>query len=61
VERYADQSLRLSGAYGGAGLPLTVLYDAKGNEIGRLLGSADWTSPEAKALVEAAIRGDRAG
>lgn len=38
-----------------AGLPSTVLIDRKGNEIGRLLGPADWASPEAKALIGAAL------
>jgi thiol-disulfide isomerase/thioredoxin len=37
------------------GLPATVLVDRKGNEIGRLLGPADWASPEAQALVRAAL------
>ena len=37
------------------GLPATILVDRKGNEIGRLLGPADWASPEAQALVKAAL------
>ena len=37
------------------GLPATVLIDRQGNEIGRLLGPADWASPEAKALIKAAL------
>jgi thiol-disulfide isomerase/thioredoxin len=37
------------------GLPATVLLDRQGNEIGRLLGPADWASPEAKALIKAAL------
>ncbi len=37
------------------GLPATVLVDRKGNEIGRLLGPADWSSPEAQALISAAL------
>ncbi len=34
------------------GLPATLLIDRKGQERGRLLGPADWSSPEAKALVK---------
>lgn len=34
------------------GLPATVLLDRQGREIGRLLGSADWNAPEARALIE---------
>ena len=37
------------------GLPATVLLDRQGNEIGRLLGPADWASPEAVALIKAAL------
>jgi hypothetical protein len=37
------------------GLPLTVLVDRKGKEIGRLLGPAEWNSAEAIALMKAAI------
>ena len=37
------------------GLPLTILVDKNGNEIGRLLGPADWASPEAVALIKAAL------
>jgi hypothetical protein len=37
------------------GLPATVLIDRQGREIGRLLGPADWASPEAIALVKAAL------
>jgi thiol-disulfide isomerase/thioredoxin len=37
------------------GLPATVLIDRQGNEVGRLLGPAEWASPEAIALVKAAI------
>ncbi|MGF1463629.1 MAG: TlpA family protein disulfide reductase [Maricaulaceae bacterium] len=38
-----------------AGLPISVLYDARGREIGRLNKPADWASEEAAALIEAAI------
>ena len=38
-----------------AGLPATLLIDRQGREIGRLLGPAEWNSPDAKALVAAAI------
>jgi thiol-disulfide isomerase/thioredoxin len=32
-------------------LPTTVLYGRDGREIGRLIGTADWDSPEALALI----------
>ena len=34
------------------GLPATVLIDRNGKERGRLLGPADWSSPESKAIVK---------
>jgi len=37
------------------GLPVTLLIDRKGREIGRLLGPAEWNSTEAIALIKAAI------
>ena len=57
LKLYADPRLIFASAIGGANvLPVSILYDAKGNEIGRLVGDADWTSPEAIRLVESAIR-----
>ncbi len=53
---YADPRLGLARDMGATtALPLSILYDAKGNEIGRFLGGADWSSPEAIALVKAVI------
>jgi thiol-disulfide isomerase/thioredoxin len=37
------------------GLPATILIDRSGKEAGRLLGPADWASPEAQAMVKALI------
>ena len=44
---YIDSNLALLRAFGAYGLPLTVLIDPKGREIGRALGAATWDSPEA--------------
>jgi thiol-disulfide isomerase/thioredoxin len=38
-------------------LPTSVLYDAKGKEVARVTGAMDWTGPEAKALIEDALKG----
>lgn len=35
------------------GLPLTVLIDPDGQEIGRLIGDAEWDSDSAKAIINA--------
>jgi thiol-disulfide isomerase/thioredoxin len=37
------------------GFPTSVLYDRNGKEIARLAGEADWNSPEAHGLIEAAL------
>ncbi|WP_019961085.1 TlpA family protein disulfide reductase [Woodsholea maritima] len=52
---YHDQSFQAALSAGGRGLPLTILYDPYGGEIGRLEGPAEWHSEEAIALIEAAL------
>jgi hypothetical protein len=37
------------------GMPTTLLIDRNGKEIARLVGPADWASPEAVAVMQAAI------
>jgi thiol-disulfide isomerase/thioredoxin len=56
LEPWLDRENALSSALGGEGvLPTTVLYDASGQEVARVVGGFDWESPEAKALVDEAI------
>ncbi|ANY20071.1 Thiol:disulfide interchange protein TlpA [Tsuneonella dongtanensis] len=56
LEPWLDRETDLSTALGGDGvLPTTVLYDASGQEVARVVGGYDWQSPEAKALVDEAI------
>lgn len=45
-------SLNLVGALG---LPMSILYDGHGREIGRVPAPADWDSDDAHRLVQAAI------
>jgi thiol-disulfide isomerase/thioredoxin len=52
---YADPSGKLFATLKAVGMPTTLLLNAQGEEMGRLVGPADWASPEAKALIEAAI------
>jgi len=56
LEMFADKTS--SGAHGFKlrGLPTSVLLDAEGRELGRLEGAADWSSPEALALVRFYLR-----
>lgn len=39
------------------GIPTTVIYGPDGVERARLAGEADWTSPEAKAVIDAVLAG----
>ena len=53
---YADPSARLASTLRAVGLPATLLIDAEGREIGRLLGPAEWDSEDAKRLIRAAVK-----
>jgi thiol-disulfide isomerase/thioredoxin len=52
LPRWMDTENALAVAYGGgAGLPLTVLYDAEGKEVWRVAGGFDWGSAEAREMI----------
>lgn len=56
LDLYADPRLAMATAIGGANvLPVSILYDAKGQEVGRLVGEADWASAEAERLVASVL------
>jgi hypothetical protein len=38
------------------GFPTTVIYDAKGHERARLSGGADWSGPDAHAVIDALLK-----
>ena len=53
---YTDPSAAIaydSGA--GSGMPTTIIFAKDGREIARLAGAADWNSPQAHALFDAAL------
>lgn len=52
---FHDPQARAGFALKAIGMPTTLLFDRQGREIGRLVGPAEWHSPDAKALIEAAI------
>ncbi|VVT11756.1 Thioredoxin-like protein [Erythrobacter sp. EC-HK427] len=53
---WMDQPNDLAMAYGGgAVLPLTILYDANGNEVWRVIGAYDWSTAEAREEVLEAL------
>ena len=43
---YVDKTMLSATALRTVGLPTTILIDAKGKELGRLVGPADWDDPE---------------
>ncbi len=52
---YSEPEAKSLSALQALGLPATVLIDRNGKEAGRLLGPADWASPEAQAMVKALL------
>lgn len=58
---YFDPTGKLFAKLKAVGMPTTLLLNADGKEMGRLVGPADWASPEAKTIVETAIGHARNG
>ena len=52
---YIDKTTTSLNMLQALGLPVTLLIDRRGREIGRLLGPAEWNSKEAIALMKAAL------
>jgi thiol-disulfide isomerase/thioredoxin len=48
---YIDTSGKALRELGAIGLPATVLIDRDGNELGRLIGPAEWDAPEMVAFL----------
>ena len=56
LKLYSDPRLAFASALGGVDfIPVSILYDARGREVGRLVGEADWRSPEAVRLISSAL------
>lgn len=56
---YQDASLNLPFAFKppAQGFPTTILYDRSGVERARMTGDADWSGPDAKAVVDRLLGG----
>ncbi len=54
-----DPSSKAMFALGVFGLPTTVLIDRKGEEIGRLVGPAEWDAPEMIDFIRSEINQER--
>lgn len=57
LPRMIDDTERLPRALGVPGLPASFLIDRQGQIVAQLFGPADWSSPEAKAVI-AALRAE---
>ena len=55
IALYTDPSGKLFSSLKAVGMPTTLLISPDGKEMGRFVGPADWASPEAKRLIEAAM------
>ncbi|MFM9979022.1 MAG: TlpA family protein disulfide reductase [Sphingomonadaceae bacterium] len=51
IEPYLDPEAALGFAFDSGTLPTTVLFDADGKEVWRLVGGLDWEGARAKALL----------
>ncbi|WP_240310874.1 TlpA family protein disulfide reductase [Altererythrobacter sp. ZODW24] len=59
LEPWLDPDNAMSFHYGASTtLPMTVLYDAQGMEVWRVTGGYDWSSPEARGLVDEGIEAE---
>jgi thiol-disulfide isomerase/thioredoxin len=52
---YLDSSNAVVRVLGAPGLPVSVMLDREGRELGRVLGAAEWDSPAFEALLRRAI------
>lgn len=55
LKAYTDQESASLAAIQALGLPASILIDRKGQEAARILGPAEWASPEAQAMIKALI------
>ncbi|WP_291837351.1 TlpA disulfide reductase family protein [Limimaricola sp.] len=55
LPRYMDPQQQIARKAGILGLPVTLIVDRQGQEVGRLQGDADWSSDSAKAILSAVI------
>jgi thiol-disulfide isomerase/thioredoxin len=53
---YHDPRFALQHVLEVKGMPGTVIYDRQGREVARVIGEADWVSPEARKLIDALVK-----
>lgn len=55
LAKYIDETAKTAGQLNAVGLPTTLLLDREGREIGRLVGPAEWDTPEMVGFLERQI------
>ena len=56
VALFHDLNREAATAFGVVGLPTTVVLDAKGREIGRIVGEGAWGDPKLRTQLRALMR-----
>ena len=49
---YTDRTSELARAVGVLGLPVTLILDRQGREVGRISGGADWSADAVRAILD---------
>ena len=52
ISHYIDQKLQLENMLGASQLPLTVLVDAGGRVLQKVIGAKEWDGPAARAFID---------
>lgn len=55
LAKYTDSSGQVLRGVGAVGLPTTLIIDRAGNEIGRVVGPAEWDAPEVVELMKSVM------
>ena len=56
LNHYIDRQLELENMLGANRLPLTLLVDAKGRVLNKVVGAREWDGPQAMALIRSSFR-----
>lgn len=56
LNHYIDRELELEHMLGAEHLPLTLLVDAKGRVLSKIVGAREWDSPQAQQLIRTTFR-----
>ena len=55
LQTYVDSNAAVMRAFSAVGLPMTILIDKDGHEIGRAEGAPDWSAPDSVAYLRSIV------